>query len=432
MSKNKIQRIAIVDGYRTPFSKAGTSLAHIPADELGVMCVKELLSRSNIDRSTIDEVVFGNVSQPVNAANIARVIALKAGLDQQIPAYSVQRNCASGMQAITSGMGHILMQQADTVVVGGAESMSNIPFLFSPQYKQFLEELLSAKTIAQRLRILSTFKLSYLKPIIGLKEGLTDPVCGLIMGLTAENLAKEFGINRQQQDAYALESHRRAAKAVSENRFDGEIVGVPDDNNKQMVSHDNGPRQQQTLAALEKLNPYFDRRNGTVTVGNACQITDGAVSMVLMSEEKAKSEGVDVLGYIHSFAYAGLEPERMGLGPVYAMSKLFRASGYGVKDIDLFEINEAFAVQVLACVNAMDSTEFAKSHLNQSKKCGEIDMNKCNVNGGSIALGHPVGATGARIILTLCHELKKQKKQRGCASLCIGGGQGGAVIVESE
>ena len=428
--KNKSSRIAIIDGLRTPFCKAGTHLSHLEADDLGAECIKELVQRSQVNSDTIDQIIIGNVSQPVKAANVARVIALKAGLNKYIPAVTVHRNCASGMQSVTDGCNYIHVGQAKTALVGGTESMSNIPFVYRKEFKVVLESFMAAKSIGAKIKALSMFRWKYLNPIIGLKEGLTDPVCGLIMGLTAENLAREFQIDREEQDQFALQSHARVAKAIHEKRFEHEIMTMPNKSDSDVITEDNGVRQNQTIDALQKLKPYFDRVNGTVTVGNSSQITDGAAALILMSEEEAKKRKLTPMGYIHDYAYAGLEPHRMGLGPVYAMSRVFETSKFKFTDIDLFEINEAFAAQVLACQKAADSTEFAKKHLKNGKKLGFIDPEKCNVNGGAIALGHPVGTSGTRIILTLLHELKRQDKTLGCASLCVGGGQGGAVIIE--
>lgn len=425
------ERIAVLSGWRSPFIKAGADFQSIAADDLGARVLAHTLSRSKVANKDIDEVIIGNVAQPSNAANIARVVALKAGISQAVPAYTVQRNCASGMEAVSSAMNQLLVNNADTVVAGGTESMSNIPFLYGPKMKAFFERLARSKTLGQKLSVLSSFKLSYLKPIIGLVDGLTDPVCGQIMGITAENLAKEFEILRADQDAYALESHRRACEARKNGVFSDEIVPIDAaPNYSHMVEHDNGPREDQSEEALKKLRPYFDRVNGTVTVGNACPITDGAAMVILKRESDVKRLGLEPLGYISGYAYAGLEPQRMGLGPVYATAKLFQKMGLTMDDIDLVEMNEAFAAQIIANVRAFESDDFAQTFLNQDKAVGAIDPAKLNVNGGAIALGHPVGVTGTRLILTLLHTLKRHNKQRGLANLCIGGGQGGACIVE--
>ena len=261
-------------------------------------------------------------------------------------------------------------------------------------------------------------------------DGLTDPICGQLMGDTAENLAKEFKITRQEQDEYALKSHQKACKAQEDGFFNNEIISLVLSKNNRVVSQDNGPRVDQKLDNLKKLRPYFDRHYGTVTVGNACPITDGAAMMVLMKESEAKNRGLDVLGYIKAYEYAGLEPSRMGLGPVYATAKLFKKTGITLKDIDAIEMNEAFAAQIIANVRAFSSVEFSKRCLNQSDPLGDIDMDTLNMHGGAIALGHPVGATGARLLITLLHTLKRINKNCGLATLCIGGGQGASFIVE--
>ncbi len=426
------QRLAIIDGLRTPFTKVGTDLKPLSADMLGAVVVRELLYRVPIEHSQVDHVVLGNVAQPGNAANIARVIALKAGLSQSVPAYTVHRNCASGMESLSTAANAIFSGEAEIVVAGGTESMSNIPLLFNGQMTDFFEQLFKAKTLSQKLRVLMKFRLSFLKPVIGVVQGLTDPVCGLVMGLTAENIAKDFMISRSDQDEFALQSHQRAVKAELDQFFDSERMIFPSViKGMSFVKKDIGPRSDQSIEALKKLRPYFDRKNGTVTVGNACPLTDGAAAVVVMSESKAKSLGIRPLGYVKAFAYSGLDPSRMGLGPVYAMNKVFQKTGYRLSDMDLVEINEAFAAQVLGCVRACADQFYCQKYLNVDA-LGDIPMDKLNVHGGAIALGHPVGTSGTRIILTLLHALKRYGLHRGVASLCIGGGQGGACIVETE
>ncbi len=425
------ERIAIIDGLRTTMGKAGGILRDIPADELGALAVREVVYRSGLKFEDIDEVILGNVAQPSNAANIARVVALKAGLPTSTPAYTVHRNCASGFESITSGAQKILAGDAEIILAGGTESMSNIPLLYSKKMTRFFEAMWKAKTLTQKLAVLSSFRLSFLEPVIGVVDGLTDPVCGLIMGLTAENLAKEFGIDRLEQDQYALESHQKAVKAVESGVFRQESIPVPllPDLEKFHMD-DEGPRANQTLAALQKLKPYFDRKNGTVTVGNSCPLTDGAAAVILMKESKAKAMGLTPMGYLKAYAYAGLEPHRMGLGPIYATAKLIDKTGMSMKDIDLVELNEAFAVQVLANLKAFDSDAFSQRCLGKDKALGAINPDCLNVNGGAIALGHPVGMTGTRIVISLLKALKNRNLQRGLATLCVGGGQGGSLLVE--
>tara|TARA_R110002050_G_scaffold22469_1_gene61268 strand:- start:18394 stop:19680 length:1287 start_codon:yes stop_codon:yes gene_type:complete len=422
-------RIAIIDGIRTPMGKYGGILNSVSADELGAYVVQELLYRTDIPLSEVNEVIIGNVGQPPHAQNIARVIGLKAGLPKSVPAFTVHRNCASGMQSITTAMNQISLNESDVIIAGGVESMSNIPFYLSKEFQNFLTRVQSSKTLQDKMKALSGFHFKYLKPIVGLAVGLTDPVCGLNMGQTAEILAKEFVITREQQDRYACQSHNRAQKATEQGIFAEEIVPYILKGNAPLTT-DEGIRFNQTMEALAKLNPYFDKLTGNVTAGNSSQITDGAAAVLLMSESKAKSLGLKPLGYITHYAYAGLDGARMGLGPAYATAKVLQKSRLKMKDFDLIEMNEAFAAQIIANLIAFDSQKFANEELGLSKPIGAIDPKKLNVNGGAIALGHPVGMTGTRLILTLLKELKRRKKHRGLATLCVGGGQGAAAIVE--
>lgn len=424
-------RIAIVHGVRSPMAKAGTELKNTPADDLGAMVMREVISRSGISPREISEVIVGNVAQPANAANIARVMALKAGVPNSVPAYTVHRNCASGIEAITSAVNKIAAGYGDVFLVGGVESMSNIPLFFNNRYTEFINRLSRTKNGWQRFRTMLGFRPSMMKPEIGLVQGLTDPISGLIMGLTAENLAREFHITREEQDGFALRSHKLAIEAQKTGALDREIVPVPTfPTFERMISHDIGPRENQSMEMLEKLKPYFDRRNGTVTVGNSSQITDGAAAMLIMTESEAKQRGLEPLGFIREYAYAGLEPERMGLGPVYATSKLFERTGATMSDIEYIELNEAFAAQVIACERASDSDSFARHYLGRDRKLGGFDRDIMNKQGGAIAIGHPVGMTGARIAVhTLC-ELRRTDKNTGLATLCVGGGQGAALLLE--
>jgi acetyl-CoA acetyltransferase family protein len=429
--KKQRERIAIISGHRTAFVKSGTIFKDVAADDLAAILLREHLLRSELSHSDIDEVIIGCVGQPSTAANIARVVALKAGLPNSLPAYTVARNCASGMEALSTASNQLLADQADILIAGGTESMSNYPLVFSKRMTALFEQLMKAKSLGAKLAALSSFRLSFLQPRITLIDGLTDPVCGLIMGITAENLAREFKIMREEQDEFALESHRRALKAQENKQLSEEIIPILLTNPELIVDKDNGPRADQSLEGLKKLKPYFDRVNGTVTVGNACPITDGAFVMTLMKESTAKARNLSPIGYISGYSYAGLEPHRMGLGPVYATAKLCKQQGLSMSDFDLIEINEAFATQVIACMKAFESESFAKEFLGLDAALGKVDYNILNVNGGAIALGHPVGATGGRLVLTLLLELKRRGLKSGLASLCIGGGQGAAFHVET-
>ncbi len=425
------ERIAIIDGVRTPMAKAGGILQEISADTLGTHATRELLNRTGFDPAEIDEVIFGNVAQPADAANVSRVIALRAGIPINIPAYTVHRNCASGMEAITSGALKILNGSAQVILAGGTESMSNIPLMFNRQYVKWAAGMARAKTTGQKLGQLLKFRPKMLKPVIGVMQGLTDPVSGMMMGDTAEVLAREFAVTREEQDEYALLSHERAIAAADQGLFEREIMPIPlPPKNDTLVESDQGPRRGQSMEALAKLKPYFDRQAGTVTVGNACPITDGAAALLLMSESGARKRGFEPLGYLKEFAYASLEPERMGLGPAYATAKLFEKTGGSMSDFDAVELNEAFAAQVIANERAFPSQQFAETYLNRSKPLGELKREILNAQGGAIALGHPVGMTGTRLVLHLLLELRRINRNSGLATLCVGGGQGAALHLE--
>ncbi len=417
--------IAILEGVRTPFAKAYGPLASVSAQELGRSATTTVLERTALRPDQVDQVVFGNVAMPPDAANIARVIALLSGIPRDRIAHSVQRNCASGMEALTTAAQLIQLGEARTIIAGGVESMSRIPLLYSREATELYLRLGRAKNWRQRLATLLQFRPRHFKPIPGVQLGLTDPVCGLIMGDTAENLVRDFNLTRQEQDAFALESHRRASEAQKRGVLSEEITPV------NTVREDAGPRKDQTMEALARLKPFF-QKNGTVTVGNSCPITDGAAALVVMPGEAVRAEGRRPLGYLRAFAYAGCDPSRMGLGPVFATSKLLQKTALSLHDIDLIELNEAFAAVVLANEKAFASPQFAREHLGRDSALGEIDRNRLNVNGGAIALGHPVGATGTRLVLTLLKELRRRNLSRGLATLCVGGGQGAALLVETE
>ncbi len=425
------KRIAIIDGIRTPICRAAGIFENVYADDLGAFAVKELLARASLPAKHIDELIFGNVCQPVSAPNIARIIALKAGLPNSLPAYTVQRNCGSGAESITTAADKILAGKAEVIIAGGTESMSNIPLLFNKRMTKLVSNLATARTSVQKLKVLLSFRPRYLKPVVGLIEGLTDPITGLIMGKTAEILAREFRISRDEQDDFSIASHARAIRAMHAGVFEDEICPLPVPPDYHSVQHsDDGPRENEKLTKLRSLRPYFDRRNGTVTVGNSCSISDGAAAILVMTEEKARELGLKPLGFLVDYAYAGLEPERMGLGPVYATARLLKQTNLNFEHIKLIELNEAFAAQVLANLKAFASDGFAVKYLNLSKKVGDIDPDVMNVNGGAIALGHPVGMTGTRLVLTLLKELQRRQEQFGLATMCIGGGQGGALLLE--
>jgi acetyl-CoA C-acetyltransferase/acetyl-CoA acyltransferase len=422
----------IVDGIRTPFARMGTTLAACDASELGRTATAALLARTGIDPATIDEVVFGCVGNPVDAANVARVIALRAGIPESVPAITVSRNCASGFEAVTQASDKAAAGRGDLFLVGGTESMTNYPLIYNERAVKKFGQLAKAKTLGQKIGGFLAFRPSdFFKPRIALMLGLTDPVCGLGMGQTAELLARDWNLSREQQDEFAMNSHRKAQAA--RDKVKEEITPVYPRSGKEAVAvdADNGIRDNQTMEALAKLKPVFEKRGGTVTAGNASQVTDGAVALLVATEAGLKRTGLTPLGRLTGFAYAGCEPARMGLGPVYAIAKAEKLTGRALGDADLIEINEAFAAQVLACCAAARSADFAKAHLFRDTALGEIPAEKLNVNGGSIALGHPVGASGARLVLTALKELQRRGGKRALVSLCVGGGQGGALWLET-
>ncbi|MBX3021273.1 MAG: thiolase family protein [Bdellovibrionales bacterium] len=442
--------VVLVEGVRTPFVKSDTKFKDVHPAELGRVAVHELIERSNLDVNMVDEVIIGNTGNPPDAVNIARVVALRAGVPLNVPAVSVHRNCASALESITTGFERIRAGTCDTVIAGGTENMSQLPLIMSKPFVQAFQRLMGARSTGQQLsglfnliktdlrqvmELVTTSPLvaSPHKPRVSVVEGLTDPFVGINMGQTAELLAKEWNISREEQDKFALASHQKAVAAQKSGRLGEEIASVfLPPSFKEFVVEDIGPRAEQTIEQLAKLKPFFDRKYGTITVGNACPLTDGAGAVLLMSRAKARELGYKPIASIRGYAFAGLEPERMGLGPAYATPVALKRAGLTLKDIGLVELNEAFAAQVIACMKALDSDQFAKDKLGLDKKVGTIDPATLNVNGGAIALGHPVGATGTRLVVTLMKEMKKRNVQFGLATLCIGGGQGGSVILERE
>jgi len=426
-----MKNVVIIDGLRTAFTKAWTDFMEIPAQDLATYVTRELFERNNINTNMLDEVIFGNIAQPPEAANIARIISLQAGIPQSVPAVSVQRNCASGMEAIANACYRIQAEAGDIYLTGGVESMSRIPLLFNDAATKWFGRLSQARTMSQRISGFLAFKFKFLSPIIALRLGLTDGFCGLNMGDTAEILAKEFNISREMQDEFAVRSHNLAEKATTNGIFKEEIVPVPvPPKYNRMVEEDNGIRAGQNMEALAKLRPVFDRHNGTVTAGNASQITDGAAAILVMAEEKANELGLEPLGKIRSFAFAGLDPQRMGLGPAFATPIALERAGVQMKNIDLIEINEDFSAQVIANLKIFDSNDLSKKYLDRDKAVGAVNQDILNVNGGAIALGHPVGSSASRLIITLLKEMKRRDLNLGLATLCVGGGQGAAFVLE--
>ena len=422
------ERIYIVDGVRTPFAKAGTTLAESDAVELGKAALSLLVARTGIDPSQIEEVILGCVSQPPESANIGRVVALRSGIPDSVPAITVHRNCASGFEAVTQAAEKMLADRGDIFVVGGVESMSQIPLLYSHEAARKFGAFARAKNLSQKLGVLSSFRPADFQPRIGLQLGLSDPVCGCNMGQTAETVGRDFNVTREEQDAFAMRSHHKAVAAREKLRQEITPVYLSEGKSDQtFMDRDNGPRENQTMEALARLKPAFEPETGTVTAGNSSQITDGAAALLLMTERALKESGLTPLGRLEGYAYAGLDPSRMGLGPIYAIHRAEQRTGLGLKDAEIIEINEAFAAQVIACQKAAKSEVYCREHLRRETPLGDIPDEILNVNGGGIALGHPVGVTGSRLVLTALKELHRRNANRALVSLCVGGGQGGAL-----
>ena len=424
-------RVAVVRGLRTPFAKSGTHYAHLSALDLGKLVVAELVQRSGIDPNTIQEVVFGNVIPSVKAPNIAREIVLGTGLPRSVPGFTVSKACASSNQAITSAADMIFRGYADIVVAGGSESLSDIPILFSKNFADALVSSSKQKSVGGKL---GSFRKIRPKDLAPDAPAIAESTTGLTMGESAEKMAKENGITREAQDRFALQSHHRAAEATASGRFKEEVmtVLVPpgyDD----IVETDNLIRGDSTLEAMAKLRPVFDRKYGTITAANASPLTDGAAAVILMSEDKAKALGIKPIGFIKSYAYAATDPfDQLLQGPVFALPVALERAKIGLKDIGVIEMHEAFAAQVLSNIQWIGSKKIAQERLGRSEPVGDIDPEKINLTGGSIALGHPFGATGSRIVTTVCNELQRTGQQYGLVTVCAAGGIGVAMVLERE
>ena len=421
------RRVAIVAGLRTPFARSGTTLKSLSAIDLGKRCVAELLQRTEIDPALVEAIIYGTVVQSVLAPNIAREISLMPQLPKGVQAFTVGRACASANQAITDAADQITLGHADVIIAGGAESLSNVPILHSRGMSDALIAASRAKTFGGRVRALARVRPRDLIPIT---PAIAEPSTGESMGESAEKMAKINHIPRDEQDQYALRSHRLAAAGTQDGRLTAEIIPLFVPPVFDAMTSDNGVRSDSTIEALAALKPVFDRRNGSVTAGNSSPLTDGASAVLLMSEERAKSLGFQPLAYIRSYSYAALDPgEQLLMGPVLATPVALARAGLTLADMDLIEMHEAFAAQVLANLKGFVSQPWAE-RAGFSSPVGEVDRAKLNVMGGSLAIGHPFGATGGRILTTLCNELARRGGQFGLMTVCAAGGMGHAMVIE--
>ncbi|MCB1934012.1 MAG: acetyl-CoA C-acetyltransferase [Candidatus Accumulibacter sp.] len=424
------QPVYVVDGARTPFLKGRNAPGPFSASDLALQAGRGLLIRQPFAASDIDEVILGCASPSPDEVNIARVVALRLGCGHKVPAWTVMRNCASGMQAIDSAMANIQNGRSQLVLAGGVDALSRAPLLYSEAMVRWFARMMQARTIGQKAAVFAKLRpAQLLAPVIGLLKGLTDPNIGLLMGQTAENLAWRFDISRQQMDQFSVGSHQRAVEARAAGHL-GEIVPLVDSEGC-VHDHDDGVRADSSLAGLSRLKPFFDRRYGRVTPGNSSQISDGAAWLILASQAAVERWQLEPLGRITDSQWAALDPAQMGLGPVHAATPILQRHGLALDDVDLWEINEAFAAQVLGCLAAWESDAFCREQFDLPGALGSLPRARLNVDGGAIAVGHPVGASGARIVLHLLHALHAAQAKRGIAAICIGGGQGGAMLVET-
>ena len=426
--------VYVVDGARSPFLKSKNRPGVFAASDLATQAGKTLLARQKFAPQDLDEVILGCAAPSVDEVNIGRVAALRMGCGEKVPGWTVMRNCASGMQALDSGINGILAGRSNLVLAGGVDALSRAPLLYNDQMVNWFSDLASTRSTGQRVSAFTKlpFK-SLLAPVIGIMKGLTDPMVGLLMGQTAENLAHRFGITRAEMDSFSVRSHKRVGAAQDAGHLaagGGEVEALYDARGK-TYTLDDGVRRDASVENLAKLKPFFDRKYGNVTPGNSSQITDGAAWLILASEEAVKQHNLSPIGRILDSQWAGLDPAQMGLGPVHAATPILKRHGMKLDGVDYWEINEAFAAQVLGCLAAWKDEKYCREQLGLDGAMGAMDEEKLNVDGGAVALGHPVGASGARIVLHMLKLLKRKIAKRGLASICFGGGLGGAMLVEA-
>lgn len=430
MKTNKVYpfNAVLVDGARIPFLKSGTEYNDLMAYDLGRMVIQRLLSRNPVDPSTIDRVIMGNVIQEVRTSNVARESALGAGIPNTVPAFTTAMACISSNQAITSGVDLIRSGQAKIVLASGTETMSDIPIRFK---KKFRQNVLAARKYKSPLEFLKFFKGLGFKDFLPELPAIAEFSTGETMGESADRMAARFGVSRKDQDEFAMRSHHLAAKATKEGLLNEELIPAKIPPKFNVVAHDNGFREDTTMEKLGKLRPAFIKPHGTITAGNASFLTDGASACLVMEEQTALSLGLTPKAYIREYNFVSQDPgDELLLGPAYATPKVLDAMELSMEDIDVFELHEAFAGQVLSVLNALDSEEFAKKSLNRDKKVGQIPMDKLNTLGGSLSLGHPFGATGVRLVTTAANRLIRENGKYALVTACAAGGQGHAIILE--
>jgi acetyl-CoA C-acetyltransferase len=426
--------VYVVDGARTPFLKSKNRPGVFSAGDLATQAGKTLLARQKFAPQELDEVILGCAAPSVDEVNIGRVAALRMGCGEKVPGWTVMRNCASGMQALDSGINNILAGRSNLVLAGGVDALSRAPLLYNDKMVNWFSDFATKRSSGEKAN--QFLKLPFgalLAPVIGIMKGLTDPMVGLLMGQTAENLAHRFGISRSQMDAFSVRSHQRVCAAQDAGHLaagGGEVEALYDAKGN-TYTLDDGVRRDSSMENLAKLKPFFDRKFGNVTPGNSSQITDGGAWLILASEDALKKHGLTPMGRILDSQWAGLDPAQMGLGPVHAATPILQRNGLKLNGVDYWEINEAFAAQVLGCLAAWKDEKYCKEQLGLDSALGVLDQEKLNVDGGAVALGHPVGASGARIVLHMLKLLKRKNAKRGMASICIGGGLGGAMLVEA-
>ena len=425
---NGHRRVAIVKGLRTPFVKMGSAFSKLTALDLGRIVVQELVQRADIDPKEVDQVVFGQVIPGITGPSIAREVVIAAGLPRSVDAHTVSRACATSIQSMTDAANAIALGQSEVAIAGGTESMSDVPIFASRPLAQALASSITAKSLPQKLRPFQRLKPKDLLPS---PPAIAEFSTGQTMGESAEKMAKENRISRNEQDEIALASHRNAARAWQEGKFDGEVMHVPVPPSYEAVADkDNIVRADTSMDALAQLKPVFDRRYGTITAGNSSPLTDGASALLMMSEERARALGLEPLGFIRAFAFAATDPaDQLLQGPAYAAPLALDRAGMKLSQVDLFEMHEDFAAQVASNLQAFASPDFAKK-LGRAEPLGEVDRSRLNVNGGSIALGHPFGATGARVVTQGLNELKRRNKNTLLCTVCAAGGLGAAVVLE--